>query len=658
MLGEKDAVGGASIRCEGCKLDLRGTTCPACGNWDQLVRRPHQNHHHHHHEGFRRKTWFHEKEQPRPDGSDFDAADATEEGGGDNLLLARTRPMCTSCGHQPPESPCNDGAPDDTVPSNSNISLAGVVHEDADEAAATVTPSARPTVAPAVAVTTPLAEGGIGGPVVRARRIPQREHTEMPPLEADEGRNLGDLQAPVVTLRNRKSPPSLTARNSEERAKEGEERQAPPDAFPSAPTDGMHASPGGDSVSVGKSRREEPRADDSQAEGLASSDTTVIKESGNRYGTCQAGRGVSGSTSGSSTTDGAPDGGGGDEQPGCQVVSEPQVPTSIVRGDSEVVLPFAPVPPAEGNAVSRAAKPPPRSSLRRRGGRRPFVPRHPSQPTSPSVVASAAGRAKAEPAGVETRTTSEIDAEKEGGMGAGEVGEAATAAVLLTPTSAEGPDLSLPMTPADNHGTSSAAASRRRTESRRSASRNRGASRIRRQKRLGSRSSSLSPSPQSLSSSKPATTPPATTPPATGPPLPGTNNEIIPVSDDHPPAPTPNAVVDDDAAAGCRVTFAAVPRDSSPPPPPGIRISGREETEGESGGPGRRSGAKDMVHLAFCSRCQQYQSWRAPLRSAGRRLLKEAVSSGGGGGSGSPSPRRRCTECGDLYSNVSYYPAR
>eukprot|EP00903_Cladosiphon_okamuranus_P012005 g11272.t1 len=641
VLGEKDSVGRASIRCEGCKSDLRGTTCPACGNWDQLVRRPHQ---HHYHPGFRRKTRFHEKRQPRLDGSDFGAADAREKEGGGNLLLARPRPMCTSCGHQPPESPDDEDSPDDTFPSNSsNISFSGVVHEDADEAAATATASTGPTVSLAAAATTLLADQGSSGDrVVRNRRVSQRGKTEIPPpLETEDGRKLGEIQAPVAA-----------ARDSEESAEGGDERQTPPDAFPSAPIDGLRANPRSDSHDPGSSRREKPRADDSQAENnLSRNDKTAVKESSNRHGNkCQAGRGISSTASGNSTTDGAADGGDGKEQP--QVVSEPGVPTGIVRGDGEALLPVAPAPSAEGNDVSRAVKPPPRSTLRRRGGRRPFVPRHPSPTISPSLAASAAERAEAELAGVETRMTSKIEAAKEGGRGAGEGGEAATVPVpvLVRPTSAEeSADEASPRTPAETHGASRTAASRRRTERDRPASRNRGAGRRRRQKHLGSSSSSSLPSPQSLPSSTPAT----------GPPLPGTTkSRTISVSDDHPSAPsTPNpAVDDDDVAAGCGVTFAAVARESSPPPPPGIRVGGKAETEAESGGPGCRSGAKDVVHLAFCSRCQEYQSWRAPLTSAGRRLSKEtAVSSGGG--SGSPSPRRHCTECGDLYSNISYYPA-
>lgn len=222
--------------------------------------------------------------------------------------------------------------------------------------------------------------------------------------------------------------------------------------------------------------------------------------------------------------------------------------------------------------------------------------------------------------------------------------------MLLTPPSAEGADSASMTPPAENHRIG-AAPRHQRDESARSASRNRGAGRRRRQKRLGSRSSSSSPSPRSLSS-RPATTTPATK----GSSLPGQKNRGS-ASDDHPPTPTPNVADDDDnnaaATTGCRVTFAAVPRESSPPPPPGIRIGGKEDG-GETDGPGRGTGtgAKEMVHLAFCSRCQEYQSWRAPLSSGGWRRRIEAASRG------VPAARRNCTECGDLYSTVSYYPAR
>lgn len=568
--------------------------------------------------------------------------------------------MCTSCGHQPPESPSDEEAPERAF-SNSNIrSLAGVVPEDAS-AAASATVSVDQPAPPAAAATAPLAEGSVEDGGLQVRHVSKTEETKMPPpLDTNEDPVvLGDLESPGA-LRKRKDSPSIPidAKKAEERSKggeeegvgegkgAGEEQAMPPKAFTSAPIHGMSTHPGTGSHDVGSSRREKVREGASLAENLASSDTTIVNKS-NRPGACQADRGgTSSSASSTTTTDDAVEEEA--DLPDFQSLPERGVPPSV-RADSEVPLPAAPVL-SQGNAVSRAVQPPPRSTLRRRGGRRPFVPRHPS-PSPPSVVASpsAAEGAEARLSGVRARTTSEVE-EAKGGGGEGGEDEVAPTAVFLTPPSAEGADAS---SMALAKGQRSSAASRQRNSDR-SASRNRGASKRQRQKRTGSYSSSSSPLSRSLSS-KPATKP------ATGL-LPGDNR--ISVNDGHPPTPTPTpdaANDDDDASGGCRVTFAAVPRESSPPPPPGRRVSGRE-FGGETHGPGQRTGsgrggAKEMVHLAYCSRCQEYQSWRAPLRSAGcQRRRKDTASSSGG--SGSPSARRNCTECGDLYSNVSYYPAR
>ena len=647
MLGEKDGVGRASVRCEGCKSNLRGSACPACGNWDQLLRRPHQ---HHQHQMFRRNTTVREKQpQPSEEGSGTTTAGARDREDGDLVQLARPRPMCTSCGHQPPESPGGDETPEEAF-SKSDASLTGVVHEDTEAVAPVPAPAGPTATAPGAAATTSLAEGSNGDGGSRARRAPRvgetrnREDKTPPPPLATAGKDhiaIGDDPATPADPRGKNnSSPGPTAKAIEERAEEGggedetegeEEEQATPwKAFASAPLGGVTSPDPG---------------------GLESNGATAAEKS-NRHGKRQAGSGGTSSSVGSTVTaadDAAVE--GEEEQPGVRPLPERGgVHRPGDRGDSEAPLPHAPVPSVDGSVVSRAVKPPPRSMLRRRGGRRPFVPRQRS-PSSPPVVASAAEGAEAELAGWKARKSSETEMAEERGVGGGDNVEE-TAAVLLTPPSAEGADSASMTPPAENHRIG-AGSRHQRDESARPASRNRGAGRRRRQKRLGSRSSSSSPSPRSLSS-RPATTTPATK----GSSLPGQKNRGS-ASDDHPPTPTPNvaaaAATDDDAAAtaGCRVTFAAVPRESSPPPPPGIRIGGKEDG-GETDGPGRGTGtgAKEMVHLAFCSRCQEYQSWRAPLSSGGWRRRIEAASRG------IPAARRNCTECGDLYSTVSYYPAR
>eukprot|EP00752_Nemacystus_decipiens_P013358 g11827.t1 len=658
VLGEKDAVGGASVRCEGCKSNLRGSTCPACGNWDQLlVGRPHQ------HQAFRRKaTRFHQK-QPPAEGSDSGTPGASEEEGG-TMLLVRPRPTCTSCGHQPPASPGADEPPgsEEGLPSSGAVRLAGVAHEDAEAVEPVTAPTAGPTATPAAPTGTPTAGGGIvedGGLRVRQgpRTAVETEASPPPPLEADEDPAARDNSATPATLRNGKISPGQTPGKIAERAEGAEprggggtemngseERGAPRKAFASAPVHGTNPNTGATGSSdVGGSRHKRaPQGGAASSGDLENNDGKTANKI-NRRGDRRVGAPSSASSTASAGDDDAAVGGDG-EQPSVRPMPDRRVPPGV-RGDNEAQLPAAPVP-SEGNAAApRAVQPPPRSTLRRRGGRRPFVPRHPPPSSSPPVVASASdwGAAEAdEPAGVKVRTALKAEVGDGQGMDGREGGLAPPAAVPVALLSAEGAEA------AEEYGGKNAAASRRhhRAESGRPASGNHGnGGRRRRKKRLGSRSSSSSPSPRPFLSSKPVATPTTS-----GSPIPG-GGKGLPVSGGHPPTRTPGSD-GDDGANSCRGTFAAVPRESSPPPPPGIRIGGREEG-GEADGPGRRgTGAKEMVHLAFCSRCQEYQSWRAPLSSGGWRRRIESASSG------SPGARKNCTECGDLYSNVSYYPAR
>lgn len=124
-------------------------------------------------------------------------------------------------------------------------------------------------------------------------------------------------------------------------------------------------------------------------------------------------------------------------------------------------------------------------------------------------------------------------------------------------------------------------------------------------------------------------------------------------------AAAPSVTPSSSPAAGVPgdTTFTAVPRESSPPPPPGMRIGVNQDQheEGSSKGSRRdtqaaRGQGQEVVHLAFCSRCQEYQSWKAALRGSGCWRKRKGDSDSGA--------RRHCTECGDPYCNISYYPVR
>ncbi|CAM9797695.1 unnamed protein product, partial [Hapterophycus canaliculatus] len=117
--GDKSAVRTATIRCEGCKSIFRGTTCPACGNWDQLLPRE-------------RKCWrptrFKQKD-PGQDGSDGCPTERRQQES--EKLSLPTRLQCTSCGHQPPLCPDGDGPAAEVASSTDGVSLTGVAHEGA-----------------------------------------------------------------------------------------------------------------------------------------------------------------------------------------------------------------------------------------------------------------------------------------------------------------------------------------------------------------------------------------------------------------------------------------------------------------------------------------------------------------------------------------------
>lgn len=101
VLGEKTAVGAASVRCEGCKCTFRGYTCPACGNWDQQ-----------------------KQHQQQRDGPDAAACTRARQ---------RLAPQCRACGHQPPADAEEGGwpPPSSTPRCTADVGDTGVPQMDA-----------------------------------------------------------------------------------------------------------------------------------------------------------------------------------------------------------------------------------------------------------------------------------------------------------------------------------------------------------------------------------------------------------------------------------------------------------------------------------------------------------------------------------------------
>lgn len=130
------------------------------------------------------------------------------------------------------------------------------------------------------------------------------------------------------------------------------------------------------------------------------------------------------------------------------------------------------------------------------------------------------------------------------------------------------------------------------------------------------------------------------------------------------------------------------PREHSPPPPPGLRCPTSSFVDRSKGGgntkandcfgcndyrenpsrgscrendrryAGKRGSGQEVIHLAFCSRCQSYQSWRCPV--AGRRFVsaKGCTNRISTDKRESGSRQRACGKCGDVFCNVSYYPTK
>ncbi|CAN0034268.1 unnamed protein product [Ectocarpus sp. 6 AP-2014] len=596
VLGDKTAIGSANIRCEGCKTDICGTTCPACGNWDQLPRPQNAG------TGATRVS----DKKPRQERRRDRHRNATQDNDNGSLSRKKTH-QCTSCGHEPPPSPDQGGQAAEAYSSERAHEGVGAATQAplAVAAAATAAVSARAAAAAAAAAP----KSATVSPEVENDKSATTATTtgegKQPPAATEVGTVLEQRPCtrddpPVVRRKQQGSTPSLPVTTASSMGGE-----APPQAPTPAPIHGMSAIP----PPHCNSPRREHVAEDAvlPAGSLASRDTAAVSAT-----SVQLNKGDGEEGRGSSLADN--DAGHGIAGSGLEAQADEQpVPMFCVNND-DALRPAAPV-------SAFPAQPPPRSL--RKEGRRPYARRRPVPPISSA------------------------EAMKQGTGAAG----AAEAAIQVT--TKDGEELSGAIAPHDDDGE---AASRRIGRSRRASDRNdeiqRGASRRRRssrqrQKRLGS-----SPNP----SAKLAET--MTEPSAT---MTMTEETAVVEKTGDAAASTKKVfrsaryTSSTTSSSPASATFTAVPRESSPPPPPGIRIGKSDENEGGNDDPGTRRGegqGQVMVHLAFCSRCEEYQSWRAPWRSGGNcwRGWKEGTNGGG--------VRRHCTECGDLFANVSYYPAR
>ncbi len=670
-------MGTASIRCEGCKSNFRGTTCPACGNWDQLLPREHQR--------WRgRKSRFQPKQQQQQQQQQH-----RTEGGG-SPSVKRPPPQCTSCGHQPADDEAALAA--EAYPSI-GVHLTGVAPAGSEGAPVPVA-SDRPAAGAKEERPTAAAPNAAGG---------GEDGPDLAQTESNHDPTLGDSepQGALGALRAENRPP-LEIPSAESTTEGEKEEWGPPLPEAQAPMHGFDAvtcALSHDDGSSGRNHTSDASAlvDDSLAND--NTDDAAVDRGGARRDKGPGGGRSAFSTAAADKKGEATKAAGavkraavGAEMPRSDRVDG--APPPRVGADDEdgvVPLPAAPPPPSDGikaaasaaaeveeaaesAATTRAAQPPPRSvSSKGRGGRRPFVR---CRPSPGGVDPLRVTRASETDVGSGVMEVAEDGGDGGGsGSGGGRDGTGVVSAVALRaqPSGGDGDQDGDASTAALDGGGGGREVPRRQEERDRPPRRNRGAGRRRRRRRLGSHSSSSSPSSQSSTAVVPTGRESATATTA------GSRGSIVEDAGVIPPpaggAPfaTDTAGRDKVAAAAAaagtgRVTFAAVPRESSPPPPPGIRIGGHEE-EGEEGGRrnarARRPGqggqqqrqGQEMVHLAFCSRCQEYQSWRAPVKDAGCwRGRKQAV--GGGGNGGANSARRNCTECGDLYCNVSYYPAR
>ncbi|CAM9379512.1 unnamed protein product [Ectocarpus fasciculatus] len=614
VLGDKTAIGSANIRCEGCKTDICGTTCPACGNWDQLPRQQSVG------TGATRASRKKPGQERRLDR--YRAAEVDDD---DNGSSSRKKThQCTSCGHEPPPSPDQGGQVAEAYSTERAHEGVGAAAQAPVAVAATVTAAvstraAAAVAAPKSAVVSPEVKNDKSAMTATATRGSKQPTAATEVREVLEQRPCTRDDPPAVRRKVQGSPPSVPVTTASSMG-----REAPPQAPTPAPVHGMSAKP---PPQCNGPRREHVAEDAGLPAGsVASSDTAAASPT-----SVQINKGEDEEGSGSSLShNGIADSGleaQGDGQP---------VPTFCADND-DALRPAAPVP-------AFPAQPPPRSW--RKEGRRPYPRRRPAPPFSSGAAtkrgAGAAGAAGAAEAAIPVATKDGCEA-------------------LASPSTGDGGVLSGAIAPHDDGGEvthrrsgRSRRVSDRNDETQRGASIRRRRSSRQRQRRLGSSPNLSAKLAETATESSRAVA--------------MTEETVVVERNGDAPASTETGgghKQEGGRSARCRsssttsssptsATFTAVPRESSPPPPPGIRIGKSDEKEGGNDGTRRGEGrGQMMVHLAFCSRCQEYQSWRARWRSGGNcwRGWKEGTNGGG-------AVRRHCTECGDLFANVSYYPVR
>ncbi|CAM9311548.1 unnamed protein product [Ectocarpus sp. 13 AM-2016] len=525
VLGDKTAIGSANIRCEGCKTDISGTTCPACGNWDQLPRQQNFG------AGATRVSGNKPGKERR-----LHRRRAAKQDDNDDVSWSRKKThQCTSCGHEPPPSPDQGGQAAEACSSEGVHEGDGAATQApvAVAAAATVTMAARAAAAAAVAAAAP-----------RCAVSPELENDKsattaktagggkQPPDATEVGTVLEQRprtrdDPPTVRPKVQDSPPSVPVTTAS--SMRGE---APPQAPIPAPIHGMSAIP----PPHCSSHAREHVAEDAglPAGSLTSNDTPAVSAT-----SVQLNKGDGEEGSGSSLAD--DDAGHGITYSGLEAQADGQPVPMFCVNNGDALRPAAPV-------SAFPAQPPPRSL--RKEGRRPFGRRRPSPPfSSGAATRQGAGAAGAAEAAIQVTT-------QDGCQG------------MPPPSTDDGEELSGAIAP---HDDGREVASRRTGRSRRASDRNdeiqRGASRRRRrsskqrQKRLGP---SLNPSAKLAEATTESPTSIVMSEETavverTGDALASTKKGVQ--SDRYTSSTT--------SSSPTSAAFTAVPRESSPPPPPG-----------------------------------------------------------------------------------------
>lgn len=552
-MGEKDAVGNASIRCQGCMSTFQGVICPACGNWDQK----------------------HHRTMTSPN-----AGTAEGQGEGSN--------ECGSCGHRPLDGEDN---PPGTPTSRSAENAVSAANRSAMRGTAVEESEGNEDGAATGAVL--CAVGTEGG---QPRRV-------APPLQ--EG--LTEANTPITYFRGKKK--SGGPRTSDDGLRD-RSRPLKDDLFTDLPV-GVAPTHGG----------AEPRTENSQS---------LVKET--------------------------------DHQLRGHV---PELTDVVGRGDgagsgADCADDTFRIPPATLTR-ERAPRAPPARSRARRGGRRPSIPRRASRATVAAI--STAGETPKVPTPAKAEPEATVTSSREGAAGTAPHCEPQSERVNAARVKAAEPPI---FSEVPVEAAASATASACSTSSVNGNVDDTGGG--------GGDGEPVEP---------PASDTEVESMPRSGRPRRKSGNKVdgfrrrrrasLSSADGTRPAKVlgpgetsrRETATTDVNFATAAAALAAVPREDSPPPPPGVRVGhtaggrgtetgdkkGGEEHVGIADGGGHagdgrkgsRRGRPEVIHLAFCSRCQEYQSWRAPVSDVrGRR----------------DSARRSCGQCGNAFCNVSYYPTR